>query len=419
MNSISIIGKCIFIALFIGFSALLLNGSDISPEAPSAGASQEEEKYDFTAVPGVVLAHSPSHTKVFLGSPSFCISPDGTYFASYDIFKDEGAGSTVVMGSKDKGKTWQKLYFFKNLRWASLTWHKDALYILGSTHGNGDFVIMKSQNEGRSWTEPSSADTGIIIKNADKIKYAAASVPSPFVLFDGKVWHSINGKLMYADENANLLKAGSWKFTENARFDERFKSLVTQPWSELTAILDVDKQKMCLFGKCPSFTDSVGTIVRFNSDGKPENLNEPFARLPGGSKKTSARYDPVSKKYYALTNYIPEEYFYTATYWQSMLPSINAVGVVRNTLALVESKNLVEWKVKYIPLKHPNTDKVGFQYAEFEIDGDDLVFLSRTAYFDGVAEADNSHNSNFITFHRIKNFRNKSLRNKPLNFPIR
>ena len=43
----------------------------------------------------------------------------------------------------------------------------------------------------------------------------------------------------------------------------------------------------------------------------------------------------------------------------------------------------------------------GFQYPDWQFDGEDIICLVRTAY-DG---AHNFHDSNRITFHRIKNFR--------------
>ncbi|MGM9625405.1 MAG: hypothetical protein ACI3XM_06815, partial [Eubacteriales bacterium] len=45
---------------------------------------------------------------------------------------------------------------------------------------------------------------------------------------------------------------------------------------------------------------------------------------------------------------------------------------------------------------------VGFQYVSFLIDGDDILFLSRTAY----GRPANFHDSNYQTFHKILNFRN-------------
>ncbi len=58
-----------------------------------------------------------------------------------------------------------------------------------------------------------------------------------------------------------------------------------------------------------------------------------------------------------------------------------------------------------ILLHHPDRGYHGFQYADWLFDGDDLVFLSRTAYDDERTGANNFHNSNYLTFHRIEAFR--------------
>ena len=48
-----------------------------------------------------------------------------------------------------------------------------------------------------------------------------------------------------------------------------------------------------------------------------------------------------------------------------------------------------------------DVEKVGFQYVDFEFEGDDILFLCRTA----INGAANFHDANYFTFHRIKNFR--------------
>jgi hypothetical protein len=49
------------------------------------------------------------------------------------------------------------------------------------------------------------------------------------------------------------------------------------------------------------------------------------------------------------------------------------------------------------------------QYVDWVFDGDDIAALSRTAYDDGLGGAHNQHDANFITFHRIRNFRELTM----------
>lgn len=63
------------------------------------------------------------------------------------------------------------------------------------------------------------------------------------------------------------------------------------------------------------------------------------------------------------------------------------------------------WTVHKIFLEHPDVEKHGFQYVDWQFDGRHIIFLSRTAYEDEFGGARNFHDANFLTFHRIKNFR--------------
>ena len=49
----------------------------------------------------------------------------------------------------------------------------------------------------------------------------------------------------------------------------------------------------------------------------------------------------------------------------------------------------------------------GFNYPFMQFDGDDIVFVSRTAWETHRGTATRWHNGNLFTFHRIKNFRQR------------
>ena len=64
----------------------------------------------FDRVPGVVIAHSPKSTRVYLGSAGIAKLSDGSYLAKHDEF---GPGSTEktnavtkVYRSTNRGETW-------------------------------------------------------------------------------------------------------------------------------------------------------------------------------------------------------------------------------------------------------------------------------------------------------------------------
>jgi hypothetical protein len=83
-------------------------------------------------------------------------------------------------------------------------------------------------------------------------------------------------------------------------------------------------------------------------------------------------------------------------------------SAIRNTLALLSSTNLRDWHNRGIVLHHPDTVHHAFQYVDWLIDGDDLIAACRTAFDDEQGGAHSAHDANFLTFHRIANFRSRS-----------
>ena len=109
--------------------------------------------------------------------------------------------------------------------------------------------------------------------------------------------------------------------------------------------------------------------------------------FPANHSKFEVKYDQKSKRYYTLASRI--------------LDKENANS--RNLLSLMSSKDLCKWDVVMDVLDRREEDplKVGFQYVDFEFDGDDITYLCRTA----INGAHSFHDSNYSVFARIQNFR--------------
>ena len=76
----------------------------------------------------------------------------------------------------------------------------------------------------------------------------------------------------------------------------------------------------------------------------------------------------------------------------------------RRLLSLMSSPDLINWSLVkdiYDLREIADAKDVGIQYVDFEIEGDDIIFLSRTA----INKPHSFHDSNYITFHTIKNFK--------------
>ena len=109
--------------------------------------------------------------------------------------------------------------------------------------------------------------------------------------------------------------------------------------------------------------------------------------FPANLSKFMIQFDKVSGLYYSIASRITEP------------DKIRA----RNLLSLMVSKDLRHWDVAMDLLDYRCCDpqEVGFQYVDFMFEGDDILYLCRTA----MNGAHNYHDANYQTFHRIRNFR--------------
>jgi signal peptidase I len=362
-------------------------------------------KPDYSKVPGTVIAHSPSSSGFYIGSPSLCILPDGTYIASHDLFGPKlnkiNTPHALIYESLDKGKTWNKIAEFEQF-WSNLFYYQGALYFMGTKNQWGDVVIRKSIDKGHHWTEPSDESNGVLLRSGKSWGYHTSAVP--MVFHEGRIWRAMESApnsgpwggfkafMMSAKEDSNLLKASSWTSTNTLDFNDSWKqgnewlegNAVVSPTGEVVNILRVNNK-----------TDDVAAVIKVSSDSKSLSFDPEtgFINLPGACKKFSIRKHPKTNIYYTLTNAIPQEF------------KGGNVERTRNTLYLLSSDDMIHWKKKCIILQGDNVAKHGFQYVDWQFDGKDIVFVSRTAYEDGLGGADNQHNANFLTFHRIKKYK--------------
>ncbi len=356
-----------------------------------------------SALPGVAIDYLPSQTHDYVGSPSIAIISDGHYIASHDL----KGSHTRIFESVDSGRSWKRLTELSGQWWSTLFVHRGRLYIIGTARRNGDMVIRRSTDGGRTWTRPNDENTGLLARG----RFHCA--PVPVVVHRGRIWRGFeidrghykwDALVMSAPVEADLLNAKNWRMSNKLVVDRRaniFKwlegNVVVTPDGRLVNMIRTQKPA----GRA--------AMIHISDDGRELGFDpvKDMVSFPGGSKKFTIRYDKVSGKYWSLVNIITDPG-----------PLEEPPQDHRNTLALTCSKDLRKWEVRYIALAFRQgehltreNNKFGFHYIDWLTEQDDIIFVSRTAW---GWDTPRSHDANYMTFHRIGDFRSKTPTDRPL-----
>ena len=359
-------------------------------------------------VPGIVVDYLPASGKTFIGSPSIAILPNGDYVASHDFFgpasTEHSQALTAVFRSADKGRSWKKIAEINGQFWSNLFVHQKALYIMGTWKHHGNIIIRKSTDGGITWSQPTNSSNGLLFEGEFH------TAPMPMVVYRGRLCRAFeNAKsfttkwgiryaagILSAPQDADLLDANSWTASNFLPCDTTLLGGKFGGWLEGNAVVTpegklVDFLRVAIAEK----GRDMAAMVYVSDDCRTTTFDPAsgFFDFAGGSRKFSIRYDEKSKRYLTIANMITAEFV--------TMPA----GAVRNTLVLKSSVDLRNWSTDKILLHHPDVLNHGFQYVDWQFDGKDIVYLSRTAFDDQFGGADNYHNANYLTFHRIKNFR--------------
>ena len=369
---------------------------------------KDTAKLGHSKPPGVVIDYLPSQLKNYVGSPAIAVLPNGRYVASHDIFGDTPrSGRTCIFESADSGRTWQPLAELRGQYWSSLFVHRGRLYIIGTSRKHGDIVIRRSTDGGKTWTEPRDERAGLLAEG----RFHCA--PVPVVEHNGRIWRAfeVDGGhyrweafVMSAPAEANLLNAENWLMSNKLLVDKRANIF---KWLEGNVVVTPDDKLVnILRTQAPP---ARAAMVHISADGQELSFDpaKDLIAFPGGAKKFTIRYDKVAGKYWSLVNIITDPG-----------PLEEPPQDHRNTLALTCSKDLRKWKVRYIALSFRQgehltreNNKFGFQYVDWLIEGNDIILVSRTAW---GWDTPRSHDANYLTFHRINDFRQKTLKDEPL-----
>ncbi len=359
-------------------------------------------------VPGTVVNYLHPKDEAYGFSGHFLCSPcilkleSGALLASMDVFGPEMPQNlTLIFRSDDRGETWHYVTDLFPCYWATLFLHQGRLYAQGCSTEYGDVVIGYSEDEGCTWSAPVHLFCGA----CSPYQAGWQRTPMPIVRKDGRLWVSMDyGSwvtgghgicALSAPEESNLMNPADWTASELTFYSPEWAgapvgksggllegNMVLAPNGHLVDII-----RLQMVGCVPNHGQAVMLAVN-TSDPEAAPAFERMIDLPSGANsKSYVLFDEVSGRYYAIGNLVVNE----------------ETPTQRNIVVLQTSDDLISWRICQRLIDYSETDstKVGFQYMTFLIDGDDILFLCRTA----LCGADSYHNANLQTFHTVKNFR--------------
>jgi hypothetical protein len=385
-----------------------------SGEAPAADPS------GLANVPGSVVYWRTSpltqffvSDRIYTTSPSIVVLPGGDYLISFNLFgaslepPASASGTTLIFRSADKGASWTEIPSspVMDMKRGSLFVHEGEVYLWGYQSDDGPPRIMKSVDGGLTWSAP--------VQLAPDPRGGTPMNPVFHRNENGllRLWLAMGGRrMMSARADRDLLDPANWAPVGSSAGLAELPAFPSGTWDIISEaqIVASPEQGVVVLPKVqfkntrpPYFAR---TVLLRRAPGSTNKLQTPgpeeWVDLPGADKKFAAAHDPVSGRFYVLSNPVLPAHSGHHEPW----------NLIRNTAALLSSEDLVHWDVVRLFLYTPNIGHEAFQYFNFDIDGNDLVVASRTA-FDLTGEPGvkhrppRGHDSNLITFHRIGNFR--------------
>ena len=334
----------------------------------------------------------------YLCSPSLVRHPDGYLLASMDLYAPSAPQNlSLIFRSDDNGESWYYLSELMPCFWGKLFVHRGVLYMLSCSTEYGDLLIGKSEDGGKTFSAPVTLLRGL----GGKLKSVGVHKnPQNILSYGGRLYETLEwgswgnteyyhaAMVMSCDENDDLMNPESWHFTPPVKYDPRWEGVAEDGYKgniEGTLCVAPDGG---LYNYMRYQTEEKKILVyRVNTDDPDAPLAYSHAvEFPGNLSKFMIKYDETSGRYYSIVS-----------------RRIDEPKTGRNLLSLLSSADLAHWDLERDLIDHRDDDpkQVGFQYVDFLFDREDIIYLCRTA----MNKANNFHNSNYSTFHRIKNFR--------------
>ena len=128
-----------------------------------------------------VVAESPDPGRLFVYEPALVKLPSGRLLVTFEHTRIDANAEVPhrfrLAVSEDSGRTWRQLPPL-DLHSAQPFVHKSELYLLGNVAIRRNIVILRSGDEGRSWTRPVTLFEGKLLERAHRsLDQGRASLP--------------------------------------------------------------------------------------------------------------------------------------------------------------------------------------------------------------------------------------------------
>lgn len=185
-----------------------------------------------------------------------------------------------------------------------------------------------------------------------------------------------------------------WLETNIVKFEDKNHYLYDERTIHLFMRAHTGGTGYCTIAKVIENEDGTMTTKLENA---PSGKKLVYVPMPGGQMKFHILYDETSNLYWLLSTQATDSMTRA-----EMLPvdRYNLPNNERRRLVLHFSKNCFDWCFAGVAAIGEN-EKMSRHYAAMEIDGNNLYIVSRS----GDENARDAHDTNFVSFHKIENFR--------------
>jgi len=394
------------------------------------GASQQPTRQAEPLAQDYSIVHRRDDPKTYVEGCGLIVLADKSILSVVPVVPRGGVpkqGPTEVnfVRSDDGGATWKilsRLPFYSAVPFL----HNQRLYCflfsMGRKFRNDDVYLASSTDGGRTWTVPAkifsghfwTCQTNMVLRD-DRLYWAVDDLRQP------NHAHHRSPRAIVGDLTADLMDPASWRMSNLVPFpglpdallrddyDARKMGLGNMPdhWLEANLVEVGDRLTLLATVKSQWQTlTNLGALCDVEDDGTELNMTfRQFHPLPGGQLKFAIVRDPPSRLFWAVAN-LAVDGQETQSWWEKARRERRYLGTGgndRRLMMLLYSVDALNW-FQAGCVARAETVSQSFMYGTPAIDGDDLLVISRSSI-----DADDQHDADHATFHRIPNFRSLAL----------